>query len=59
MSYATIMVHIEWDGEPDGRAQLAAKLAERFQSELIGINAWMPRPRSIIIWILPPRKRNS
>jgi nucleotide-binding universal stress UspA family protein len=48
MSYATIMVHVEWDGEPEGRAKLAASLADRFQSELIGINAWMPRPRPIL-----------
>jgi nucleotide-binding universal stress UspA family protein len=48
MAYATIMVHLEWDGEVDGRAKLAAKLADQFQSELIGINAWMPRPRAII-----------
>ena len=48
MAYATIMVHLEWDGEVDGRAKLAAKLADQFQSELIGIHAWMPRPRPII-----------
>lgn len=48
MSYATIMVHLEWDGEIDVTAKLAAGLADRFHAELIGINAWMPRPRPIV-----------
>jgi nucleotide-binding universal stress UspA family protein len=48
MSYATIMVHLEWDGEVDATAKLAAGLADRFHAELIGINAWMPRPRPIV-----------
>src|SRR3954452_863691 len=45
MSYASIMVHIDWDGEVDARAQLAAKLADTFHAQLIGITAWKSRPR--------------
>jgi nucleotide-binding universal stress UspA family protein len=56
MSYATIMVHVEWDGEVDARAQMAAKLADRFQSELIGISAWIPRPRPLIDPDLPTKE---
>lgn len=48
MSYASIMVHIEWDGEVDARAQLAAKLADTFHAKLIGITAWKPRRRSVL-----------
>ena len=44
MSYATMMVQVDVNGELDGRVRLAAKLADRFQSQLIGISAWMPRP---------------
>lgn len=48
MSYATIMVQLEWDGEADAAAKLAAGLADRFHAELIGIHAWMPRPRPLV-----------
>lgn len=48
MSYATIMVHLDWDVEIDARVTLAAGLADRFKAKLIGINAWMPRPRPIV-----------
>jgi hypothetical protein len=34
MSYASIMVHLEWDAEADARVALAAGLAERFNAEL-------------------------
>jgi nucleotide-binding universal stress UspA family protein len=44
MAYAAMMVHVDVDGELDGRVGLAAKLADRFQSHLIGVSAWMPRP---------------
>ena len=44
MSYATMMVYVDVDGELDGRVRVAAKLADRFQSHLIGVSAWMPRP---------------
>jgi nucleotide-binding universal stress UspA family protein len=48
MSHGTIMVHLEWDVEVDARVRLAAGLADRLNSELIGINAWMPRPRPLV-----------
>ncbi len=44
MSYATIMVHVDVSGDLDGRVRIAAQLAERFQSRLIGVSSWMPRP---------------
>jgi nucleotide-binding universal stress UspA family protein len=44
MSYAAIMVQVDVDGELNGRVRLAAQLADRFQSHLIGISSWMPRP---------------
>jgi nucleotide-binding universal stress UspA family protein len=44
MSYATIMVQVDADGEADGRIHVAAQLADRFQSRLIGISSWTPRP---------------
>jgi nucleotide-binding universal stress UspA family protein len=48
MSYSTIMVHLESDGQVDVTGKFAAGLADRFHAELIGINAWMPRPRPIV-----------
>lgn len=42
MSYATIMVQVDMDGEIGGRVHVAAQLAERFQSVLIGICARTP-----------------
>lgn len=44
MSYASIMVHVDVTGELKGRVRVAAQLADRIQSHLIGISAWMPRP---------------
>lgn len=44
MSYATIMVQVDPSGELNGRMRIAAQLADRFQSHLIGISSWMPRP---------------
>ena len=44
MSYATIMVQVDADGELNGRVRVAAQLANCFQSRLIGISSWMPRP---------------
>jgi len=44
MSYATVLVHIDADGELGGRVRLAAGLADSFRSHLIGAAAWMPRP---------------
>jgi len=43
MSFATIMVHVEAKGSDD-RIKLAANLASRFKSTLIGLAAWAPRP---------------
>lgn len=42
MSYATLMVHVEAEGELSGRVNVAAELAERFRAHLIGIAAWAP-----------------
>lgn len=44
MSYTTLLVHVDADGEMGGRVRLAAGLADRFHSHLIGAAAWMPRP---------------
>ena len=44
MSYATIMVHVDVNGELNGRVQVAGELAGRFGSRLMRISAWMPRP---------------
>jgi nucleotide-binding universal stress UspA family protein len=44
MSYATILVQVDADGDMGGRVRLAAGLANQFQSHLIGVAAWMPRP---------------
>ncbi len=43
MSYATIMVQVDVNGELGGDSS-CAKLADRFKSHLIGVTAWMPRP---------------
>src|SRR6516165_12208527 len=39
MSFATVMVHVELEPQTDARVRLAASLAERFASTLIGISA--------------------
>jgi nucleotide-binding universal stress UspA family protein len=44
MSYATIMVQVDADGALSGAVRVAAQLADRFQSRLIGISSWVPRP---------------
>jgi len=44
MSYATLLVHVDADGDMGSRVRLAAGLADRFHSHLIGVAAWMPRP---------------
>jgi len=44
MSYATLLVHVDADGELGGRVRVAAGLADSFHSHLIGAAAWMPRP---------------
>ena len=42
MSYTTLMVHVDPDGELSGRVRVAAELAERFCAHLIGVAAWAP-----------------
>jgi nucleotide-binding universal stress UspA family protein len=39
MSFATLMVHVDVDPKSDARVRLAANLADRFASTLIGISA--------------------
>ncbi len=39
-----MMVQVDVNGELDGRVRIAKQLADRFQSNLIGISSWMPRP---------------
>jgi nucleotide-binding universal stress UspA family protein len=48
MSYATILVYVDNDGDLNGRVRLAAGLADRFQSHLLGVAAWMPRPPFVV-----------
>jgi nucleotide-binding universal stress UspA family protein len=42
MSYATLMVHVDADGQMGGRVRVAAGLADLFDASLIGIAAWAP-----------------
>ncbi len=44
MSFATIMVHVDVDGGSEARVGLAAGLADRFASTLIGISACILPP---------------
>ncbi len=44
MSYRSLLVHLDADGEVGHRMQVAAGLADRFQSCLIGAASWMARP---------------
>ena len=39
MSFATVMVSVDIDGESDARIRLAGQLADRFASDLIGMSA--------------------
>jgi nucleotide-binding universal stress UspA family protein len=39
MSYASVMVYVEADGTPEQRVRLAASLAEKFNTTLIGLSA--------------------
>jgi hypothetical protein len=43
MAYATVMVHVDFDTATEARVRLAAGLAHRFQSTLIGIAACAPQ----------------
>ena len=42
MSFATMMVYVDLDAPCDARIRLAASLATRFQSTLIGVGASQP-----------------
>lgn len=44
MTYTTIMVHVDFDAATEGRVRLAAGVADRFESRLIGIAAYAPHP---------------
>ena len=44
MSLATLMVHVDLDGASDARVRLAAGLAGRLNSRLIGVAGWAPLP---------------
>ena len=48
MPYSSLLVHVDVDGELGGRVQLAAGLADRFHSHLIGIASWMAWPPFIV-----------
>jgi nucleotide-binding universal stress UspA family protein len=48
MSIATLLVHVDTEGELNGHVQLAAQLADRLQSVLIGAAAQMPRPAFVV-----------
>lgn len=56
MSYATMLVHIDAEGELDGRMALAVDLAARFRSHLIGAAAIMPRPAFAIEGVVIDRE---
>jgi nucleotide-binding universal stress UspA family protein len=42
MSYASLLVHVDADGQLDGRINIAADLADRFHARLIGVAGWAP-----------------
>jgi nucleotide-binding universal stress UspA family protein len=42
VTYATLMVHVDVDGDLSGRVSVAAEFAERFRAHLIGIAGWAP-----------------
>ena len=44
MSYVSLMVHVDVDGELSPRVTIAAGLADRFRAHLIGVAAWAPVP---------------
>jgi nucleotide-binding universal stress UspA family protein len=44
VAYSTVMVHVDVDGTSDARIRLAAGLADRFMSTLIGISACILPP---------------
>jgi nucleotide-binding universal stress UspA family protein len=44
MAYPTVMVHVDFDAATEARVRLAAGLADRFESILIGVAACAPHP---------------
>jgi nucleotide-binding universal stress UspA family protein len=42
MSYASLLVHVDADGQLAVRSRIAADLADRFRAVLIGIAGWAP-----------------
>jgi len=48
MSYSSLLVHVDVDGEISGRVRLAAELADHFHSHLIGAASWMARPAFVV-----------
>src|SRR6516225_652087 len=44
VSFATLMVHVDVEPKSDARVRLAAKLADRFATTLIGISACILPP---------------
>jgi hypothetical protein len=44
MSFATLMAHVEVEPKSGGRVRLAAQMADRFASTLIGISACVLPP---------------
>lgn len=39
---ASIMVHVDFDPDPDSRIRIASNLADRFGATLIGVAVWVP-----------------
>ena len=48
MSYNSLLVHVDVDGEIGGRVRLAAGLADQFHSHLIGAASWMARQPLVV-----------
>ena len=48
MSFSSLLVHVDVDGEIGGRVRLAAGLADHFHSHLIGAASWMARPAFVV-----------
>jgi nucleotide-binding universal stress UspA family protein len=48
MSFATLLVYVENDGDLNGKVRVATGLADRFQSHMLGVAAWMPRPPFVV-----------
>ena len=53
MSYASLLVHVDADGQLDGRTNIAVDLADRFHARLIGVAGWAPMS------VFPERKRSK